>query len=168
MSFFTKEIKLDVPAADTVDNISVIDVIGNKTDPAVSIPAATKSILGYLKGLVQHLNEHSVPHIVSVENTTVNYVDVVNITDKGVLKSILGSYYGYSTSLKTLEVKITIDGSVLFEGSFLLSNNKADSGILNVTGTLSPDFRFQTSLLIEEKVTNAGDKGRCIVAYTTD
>jgi len=41
-----------VPGADVTTNSYERDVVGNKTDVAVSVVAATKSVIGYLKGII--------------------------------------------------------------------------------------------------------------------
>jgi len=44
--------QLNVPAADAVTNVNERDVIGNKTDAAVTAVGTTKSILAFVKGLI--------------------------------------------------------------------------------------------------------------------
>lgn len=46
---------LDVPTADSTDNVLERDVIGNKTDAAVGTVGTTSSIIAYIKGLVSGL-----------------------------------------------------------------------------------------------------------------
>jgi hypothetical protein len=41
-----------VASADATTNTAAKDVVGNKTDVAVSVVAATKSVIGYLKGII--------------------------------------------------------------------------------------------------------------------
>lgn len=42
--------KLNVPALDAAANVSVTEVVGNKTDASVYVPGTTKSLAAYLKG----------------------------------------------------------------------------------------------------------------------
>jgi hypothetical protein len=44
--------KLNVPTADATANVSVTEVVGNKTDAAVTSIGADKSIVGYIKGVL--------------------------------------------------------------------------------------------------------------------
>ena len=55
MSEFSKAIALTVPTADTVDNVDVLDVVGNKTDTANVTVGATSSIMRYIKGIISIL-----------------------------------------------------------------------------------------------------------------
>jgi prophage DNA circulation protein len=66
--------KLAVPTADVADNVDLVDVIGNKTDAAVTTAGTTKSIMAYIKGLISN---------VSTVDTVVDDIqtDLSNATD---------------------------------------------------------------------------------------
>jgi hypothetical protein len=67
-----------VPTADVVTNTQIRDVVGNKADAAATTKAATKSLMAYVKGLLDELNETRA-EIISVNqifpaNTSLNLV----------------------------------------------------------------------------------------------
>ena len=66
--------KLAVPTADVADNVDLVDVVGNKTDAAVTTAGTTKSIMAYIKGLISN---------VSTVDTVVDGIqtDLSNATD---------------------------------------------------------------------------------------
>jgi hypothetical protein len=47
--------KLAVPTADVADNTDLVDVVGNKTDAAVTTATTTKSLMAYIKGLLSNV-----------------------------------------------------------------------------------------------------------------
>lgn len=51
-------VDISVPAADSTDNVDVTDVVGNKTDAAVTAVGTTKSAIAYLKGLITNIQIH--------------------------------------------------------------------------------------------------------------
>jgi len=52
MKNFLNKGELVVPTADTTANSYLMDVIGNKTDAAVSAATTDKSLMGYIKGIL--------------------------------------------------------------------------------------------------------------------
>jgi hypothetical protein len=52
----TDTLDMTVPAADATTNTISRDVIGNKTDAAVVAVGTTKSLMGYIKGILTNLN----------------------------------------------------------------------------------------------------------------
>ena len=44
-----------MPVADSADNVRVRDVSGNKGDAAVSVVGTTRSIIAYVKGIVNQV-----------------------------------------------------------------------------------------------------------------
>jgi hypothetical protein len=44
--------EIEVPTADVVTNLNIRDVIGNKTDAAVATVTTTKSLMAYIKGIL--------------------------------------------------------------------------------------------------------------------
>lgn len=61
----------DVATADATTNAVMSDVVGNKTDAAVNAPTTTKTLMAYLKGV---LNELTVP---SADNTSNGFINDV-------------------------------------------------------------------------------------------
>ncbi len=59
------DVPLTVPSADSTDNVYERDVLGNKTDAAVTTVGTTKSAMAYLKGLVDNMLVHSVQEYLS-------------------------------------------------------------------------------------------------------
>ena len=51
------QFSLAVPAADSTDNVLERDVIGNKTDTSQTTVGATRSLMGYVKGSLDEINE---------------------------------------------------------------------------------------------------------------
>lgn len=70
-----------VPAADSANNIGSRDVVGNKSDAAVTTVGVVASIIAYIKGI---LNSIVLPAANSAANTNIAQV-VGNKTDTGVL-----------------------------------------------------------------------------------
>lgn len=156
-----------VAGANITTNTLMKHVVGNKTDALVDAVGTTKSLAAYIKGLVQELDQRTEPHLVSHYLTLADqndYTDVVNITDKGVLTGITMLVDSTSTDEY---VRITIDGSVIYDGVF--GNTFNSSTVAVVTGgTLSFNHRFDTSLKVEHKRGTAFGSLRTLVSYTTD
>jgi len=161
----------DVPTADVATNTTVRDVVGNKTDAAVSVVGTTKTIIAYIKSLVQRLDQQRIGVIASdinYENDT--FEDVVNITDKGMLKSVLSILNTNSSVIQTGTIQITIDGGSPFGFSYNAQNLNDNGATQKFTGQANMhfDFPFSTSLRIQHKSSISGGVITTTVSYTTD
>lgn len=87
-------VDISVPAADSTDNVAVTDVVGNKTDAAVTAVGTTKSAMAYLKGLlglVLPSKTSATTTGVIVEDDTSGTPNVVNVATHS-SKNTLGSW----------------------------------------------------------------------------
>lgn len=136
--------KISVPAQDSTDNVVAADVIGNKTDALVEAVGTTKSLAGYLKGLIQELDQKSVPMCGYLVTAGSALADVVNINDKGMLTGFVGKG---SSGTDYIYIKVTLDGVCILDADA--------SGIGQVTETdaVSIPFhhRFNTSLRVQAR-----------------
>lgn len=85
MSLYSKSLH-NVPAADSTNNVTVEDAIGNKTDAATTTVGTTSSIMKYIKGL---LGLHPVPTADVTTNTSMRDV-IGNKTDTIKGDSVVG------------------------------------------------------------------------------
>jgi len=146
------------------------DAIGNKTDSEQTNVTTSDSSTSYLKGIIQELDQRKVPHMVKAQASSVNYADVVNITDKGVLNGISQNIRYNTTSNWLGSLKIIIDGTTVYDDYFVYVYNESLVGQLYSSNSLAFNFRFNTSLRIQHKVSS--DIGfaylNTFVSYTTD
>lgn len=97
---------VDVPTADVADNVQMADVVGNKTDAAVAVVGTTKTIVAYIKGVMNDLNNGTdglgaLKALIDTATTNIGTVDTVvdgiqtdlsNATDGlGALKALVYS-----------------------------------------------------------------------------
>ena len=143
----------DVPTADAATDTVMRDVIGRKTDAAVTTVGTTKSVIAYLKGLVQELSQRAVPKMYQGNNSTDSYSTVVSITDKGVLTGISGRIGMSNPGGLEGFIEVTIDGTKLL-ANVTVANGQYDSSYYRSEGHFSIPFnhRFNTSLLVQHKV----------------
>lgn len=149
----------DVPAQNAVTNAHMRDVIGNKTDALVEAVGVNKSIQGYLKGLTQELSQRKVPRGIISSHAAVVLTDVVNINDKGFLTGIAVTCPGGSSA----HIKVTIDGTVVITDANVFITAGAEIS----WQSLSFNHRFNTSLLVQDKLIGGGIINTA-VTYTID
>jgi hypothetical protein len=157
---------LKVAPADSTINGGINYSVGNKTDAAVTAVGTTKSLMAYLKGLVQELAQRGTAKCATATySTNTNYSDVINITDKGVLTGI---YQNVGLVATTGKLKVIIDGTQLLESTTF-------SYVSNINGLIYPgslafNHRFNTSLQVQHATTasGTGESVTTIVSYTTD
>lgn len=164
----------DVIGADAVSNANMRDPIGNKTDTEQASVVDTASLMRYQKAEIQELHQRTVPQIGADSNVADNtYEDVVNITDKGVLTGIWVEITGENNADPgdgSLLINIDGGGDV---GLGLIKSTKTshDAGI-NVNyfgyGSYSFNHRFDTSLRVQHKKSEANGTIRTTVLYTTE
>ena len=159
--------KHTVPAANATANTDVADVGGNKTDALVEDVGTTKSLMGYIKGLIQELAQRDVAQAASDTNSQVStYEDVVNITDKGVLTGVTQGLYGSTSGASVGTIRITIDGVAILTDTgfthFFFTYNE----MRGYDASLAFNHRFDTSLRIEHKTTAGSVHTKA--AYTID
>ncbi len=155
-----------VPTADAANDVFVTDVVGRKTDAAVEVVGTTKSVQAYGKGLTQELAQRNVSKTVIVAVASVAWGDIVNITDKGVLTGL--------SQVPSLEIaadgagaiRYTIDGTLVVTITVFSQVDATQD--LAVSGCLSLNHRFDTSLRVEAKGTNATIVHHTTAAYTID
>jgi len=166
---------ISVPAADSSDNVDVADVIGNKTDTPVEAVGTMKSLMAYIKGLIQELDQRSTPKFGYGTTTSTGWADVVNITDKGVLTGIAAYIEILAGNEKGVEVNVVIDGSTELTtnnngiGCYMANDTNRAAGM---TASIPCNHRFNTSLRVQIRVNSLSGGGTPtaygIVSYTTD
>lgn len=147
-----------VPSADATANTDMADVIGNKTDAAADDVATTKSLMAYLKGLVQELDQRKMGKTaVYSGSVTTSGVDVINISDKGVLTCVCVNLYDYEVT-----VTITIDGTALSAFTWTPGSSRSNA-------SLSFNHRFDSSLRVRIVATGSTSNiAPAVVTYTID
>ena len=160
-----------VPSANSTDNVDVADVAGNKTDTLVEAVGTTKSLVAYLKGLIQELDQRKVPHVAAGTITNSTTTDVVNITDKGVLTGITqcvrdrtgtGGVWGGALLL-------SIDGvQMIWTGNFTITQQPITYQDGQWCVPLSFNHRFNTSLRVQHYAAYDNNTVTTYVTYTTD
>lgn len=160
----------DAPSADATTTATVNQVVGHKEDATVSAVGTTKSVVAYLKGLVQEMAQRGTPKMVSAITSSTDLADVVNITDKGVLTGIV-QFMNYVTDAEAGWFILTIDGVVVYDNVNSPNHQtiSTDSATTLMSTTIPFNHRFSTSLRVQHKV-NTGSHGRLytFVTYTTD
>lgn len=173
-------IPLAVPAANSTANTNERDVIGNKSDAAVSDVVTTASLMAYMKALIQELDQRKVGKIIAnvaspdiFDNRYNN--PVVNISGKGVLTGVaqvIEIWYGETVGRGCFS--IIIDGGTEMQVEAFTKTGKSYDGSnitwLPGTNSLSFNHRFNTSLLVLQwQMVNNGDNlVRSHVAYTLE
>ena len=168
MGNYSANTNLEVPAADAIVNETVKDVVGNKTDTAVAVVGTTKTLLGYIKGLVNRLDKHKTPHIARSGASGTSYVDMLDVTNKGVLKSVVIQVATPNTNIWNLSLQVVIDGASIFAGKVFGVNYTTDVGLNGYVISLPLDFQFETSCKVSLKADTAGRYFYAVCAYTTD
>jgi hypothetical protein len=160
----------DVPTADSTDNAHLRDVVGNKTDAAVSVVGTDKGLIGYIKGLIQWLAQKTVPKTATLSGASTSYTDIINIFDKGVLTGV-NQFLKPSGGDSVFDhgyIKIIIDSTTILD--YVFTYGSFDSGVACDMGhnSLHFDHPFSTSLQIQYKVGDIKLTAYNIVAYTID
>ena len=104
-----------VPSADSTANTYERDVVGNKTDAAVTTVGTTKSLTGYSKGVLS---------VVAPGNVTV----VTNSLNSG----ISGAYSAWQEEIASLSsgaVRIEVTGGMLTNNTTTIDDTTFDLGI---------------------------------------
>lgn len=153
-------------AGGSIDNNYVRDILGSKTDVQIEEISDTRGIIGYLKGLIQELDQRSVPHAVGALIANVNWADVVNINDKGVLTGISQYVDLQGAANQWGKIRLTIDGVLIFTDDNFCRTVLADVGG-SMSSSLPFNHRFNTSLQVEHCGSAAQDVFTK-VSYTTD
>ena len=167
---------LSRPNQDSTNNTTVSDVVGNKTDSEATNVATTASVIAYLKGLIQELDQRKVPKMVCASPLyDSNWYDVINITDKGVLTYIRQEAKSFSVSGYS-HLKITIDDTVIYDSSigdyeiqkFVETKFIDGENYYRGHNSISFQHRFNTSLLIQHMKCGNSSSIKTWVTYTTD
>jgi len=151
--------RISVPTADIADNINTRDVVGNKEDALVSAVGTTKSLMAYIKGLIQREAQLAVPKTGYKSGDG----DCVNITDKGVLTGVSLFMRGEATGTPIVTLAITIDGTSILNSVVMKMYGEG-------TGSISIPFnhRFNTSLRVAFSHSGTLNELYCVSSYTTD
>jgi hypothetical protein len=124
-----------IPAADVTANTNIRDVVGNKTDTAVTTVGTTKSLMGYVKGT---LDSVVVPTADTTDNNSIR--DVIGnksdalVTDVRTTASVIAYLKGLIQELDQRKVARCASGA---SGNIV---NISDKGVLTgiyVRGTIS-------------------------------
>ncbi len=156
----------DVPTADAVTNAFMRDVLGIKTDAAVEVVSAVNSLMAYIKGLTQELDQRSVAKVAWALDSTNSFTDVLNLSDKGVLTGIFQALQLSDVASGTEQggIRLTIDGVLKWtEPNF--SEKFTTDGSASFA-SLSFNHRFDTSIQVEAKNSGNTISVWTSVAYT--
>lgn len=171
---FNISVRPEIAAVKTIiDNIHEIDIqavlsgVGAQDDAIEENVQDNKTIMSYIKGMIQELAQRGTPHVDVLRTSNAEYVDVTNITDKGVLVGIYQYFELPISDDRQGFFNLTIDGNVIYDGSrpFTYSNSTEKE---EVSGSLSFNHRFNTSLQVQAKVSGGAIQIDTYVAYTTD
>ena len=133
----------------------------------ISIVAAfTKSIISYLKGIIQELDQRSVSHAVYAVAAPPTYTDIVNITDKGVFTGISQVFDAIGNSDDYGYFKIIIDGVTIITDARMAVQTGTNDMAAGVA--VAFNHRFNTSFQAQYKTMNAVAALQNVVTYTTD
>lgn len=140
----------DVPVADTSTNTVMRDVIGNKTDAAVSVVGTTNSILALAKGIV---NEITVAVADTSTNAFMNEV-VGNKTDAA--KNAVGTTNSIMALVKGILNEVTVATADTSDNAFVndIVGNKTDAA-KNAVGTTNSIMALVKGILNEVTVATA-------------
>lgn len=89
------DVSHNVPAADSTSNASVADVVGNKTDAAQATVGTTRSIIAYVKGLLNSVQQQATSSETGTDSTTTS-----------------GTYRQLIASTAAATKKIVVDGNI--------------------------------------------------------
>ncbi len=140
----------DVPEADSTNNIIEADVVGNKTDAAVTSVTTTKSLMGYIKGLIGF---HTVPTADAETNTQMR--DVVGtktdaaVSTVGTTKTLMA----YIKGLIGFHTVPTADAETNTQMRDVVGN-KTDAGVY--TATTTKTIMAYVKAILATNVTSTG------------
>lgn len=145
-----------VPTADSTDNVLVRDVVGNKTDAAVTAVGTTKSILAYVKGLITMSTVQSADSTNNAfaGDVTGNKTDAA-VTAVGTTKSILAYVKGLVT-MSTVQAADATNNA--FAGDVV--GNKTDASVTAV-GTTKSIIAYIKGLM--NRGANFATKGAAVI-----
>jgi len=142
-----------VPTADSTANVLERDVVGNKTDAAVTAVGTTKSILAYVKGLV------TMSTVQTADSTANAFAGdaVGNKTDAGV--TAVGTTKSILAYVKGLVTMNTVQSADATNNAFAgdVVGNKTDASI----------YYPGTTKSVAAYVKGAADLQECVVTNTT-
>jgi len=166
----------DVPTANATTDTVIRDVIGRKTDAAVTDVGTTKSLMAYLKGLIQELDQRKIAKVAIGQTTNgltgTGWTSLLNITDKGVLTGVSQIYCPTGTANLFGGIKIIVDGITIMTDDCFTYAKYVNTYDPYVSGSnnLAFNHRFNTSLAVSH--CHTGGDGTAVVyskvAYTID
>jgi hypothetical protein len=173
--------KTYLPATDSLEALS--DKLGGFSgDGGAAQDDSAKAALDLLHTLIDNIEGErllrAVAKMTSATMTSINdtadlaYVNVVNITDKGILTGIsqvLSGAAAGSSIGQNGKLKLIIDGTTVFDGAFNVTTDTTTAQ--NWGNSLAYNHQFVTSLQIQHCFAAALTAGRTVstfVSYTTD
>jgi hypothetical protein len=120
---------INVPTTDMVDNINLTNVIGNKNDTVVTYAGTNKSLIGYIKGIVNNTNTPSI-------NDTTNILLSSSIGNKLDNKVIV---VGTNSSL------ISYIKGMAGSGSVVVPNGSSNAKINDIIGNKDDTEIYETN-----------------------
>lgn len=153
-------------AANCVANVNINDIIGNKDDTPRDFVHANYGLMNYMKGIIQEIDQRTIPHMIHTRIAAIAYADVINITDLGVLTGFAAIMNSGADAAATAFARFTIDGTLFCTPSESILRKTA----VDHRPMISFPFnhRFNTSLLIEGYTNLASSPVDFFVMYTTD
>jgi len=138
--------------------IQIWNAVGRRVDAAAAVVATDKTIMSYTKGLIQELDQRAVGMAATGTVERITYVDVVNISDKGVLTGVYQRVVRAGDSIDCSgAIKVILDGVTIFEdvgfSRYTFAEIPESNLVINTdrTGSLSFNHRFNTSLQVQHK-----------------
>lgn len=140
----------------------MLNRIGSKAAAAVESVSSTASLVAYIKGLIQELDQRSVSKASQDRTNQSSWKDIVNITDKGVLTGI--------------SQWVTSDGTggglqIIIDGLWILSIDSGPNSGFSMnyaSASLAFNHRFNTSLRVQHEAYNGAGYVNTTVSYTID
>ena len=135
-----------------------LSAIGAMSVAAAEVPANDKTLMAYLKGVITRLSLEHTPVLAEGSTSSSSYVNVVDISDTGVLTGISQSLGGAGADGY---IKVWIDGTALQGDPVQFT---PDGG----GNSLAFHHRFFTSLRVQHKLDGAAVGVYTMVSYTVD
>ncbi|KKM64728.1 hypothetical protein LCGC14_1498500 [marine sediment metagenome] len=125
-------------------------VTGSPSDSIVTFTTSQATLTSYAKGMIQELDQRTVGKTTTTATVSISSVDVVNISDKGVLTGLLQMMQDVTTDANGGRIVITIDGVIILSVTGFTIFYTGDEGD-GTNNSLAFNHRFDTSLKSKEK-----------------
>ena len=168
----------DVPTADTTTNSTIRDIVGNKTDAAVTSIGTTKSLVAYVKGILSLFSAPSVAdNTTSAANSLISDLlgrkdDTASTTVNSTttitryIKGIVGEIVDGTSGLAALESRIS-DIEDNNAGTFdpATDNLRAIRLAISSLGGATPTIKWSTNV---PSMINVGEQTMDLIVYLTN